>query len=135
MNLPQNPQSDFPFITDKNHIYNQLVDNNFHYVDLGWAKFEFELNYNLKFEQKGVDGLTLFEENKIKLEMDLDDEEARETIFHEIVHCALETAGLDERNFNGEHMTITNEFLVCCLSKQMRVINNLNPGLLGLIFG
>lgn len=135
MKLPQNPESEFPFIKNKNHIYNQLVEHNYHYVDFGWAKFEFELHTNLKDGERYVDGLTEFASCKIKLDMNLDDEEARETLFHEIVHCALETVGLDERNFDGMHIKVTNEFFTCAISKQMRVVNNLNPGLLSYIFG
>jgi hypothetical protein len=65
--------------------------------------------------------------------MNLEDDDARETILHEILHCILEGMGLDERNFDGETMRITNEFLVVGLSKQIKMVAKLNPGLFKLI--
>jgi len=126
--------SNFPFIKIKSHIYNKLIDKGFASVDLGWAVMEFELHSALHHGETKVDGLTEFDTKKIKLEMSLSDSDARETIIHEIYHCMLEGLGLDERNFDGTRMFLTNEQLVVGLSKQSAIINKLNPGLFLLLY-
>ena len=123
--------SDFPFMNDNLHIYNLLLD--YPFVYMGWDKFSFEMHSNLKEHGDKVDGVTKFDTKQILLEMNLDDGDARETILHEILHCILEGMGLDERNFDGETMRVTNEFLVVGLSKQIKAVAKLNPGLFKLI--
>lgn len=128
---PQPKTSDFPFLNDTLHIYNLLLD--YPNVNLGWDKFTFEMHSNLKEHGDKVDGVTKFDTKQILLEMNLEDNDARETILHEILHCVLEGMGLDERNFDGETMRVTNEFLVVGLSKQLKMVARLNPGLFKLI--
>jgi hypothetical protein len=126
--------SSFPFIKVKSHIYNKLIDKGCNYVNIGWAVMEFELHSALHHGETKVDGLTEFDTKKIKLEMSLSDSDARETIIHEIYHCMLESLGLDERNFDGTRMFLTNEQLVVGLSKQSVILNKLNPGLFALLY-
>jgi hypothetical protein len=130
----QNAESSHPFLKDKKHIYNKLIDKNIVSVNAGYATFEFELHSNLVHDETKVDGLTEFDTRKIKLETSLSNYDARETIIHEIYHCMLEAAGLDEKNFDGHRMFLTNEQLVVCLSKQTMLIHRLNPGLMSLIY-
>lgn len=126
--------SKFPFITDKYHIYNNLIDNSISSINLGWATFGFELHSDLYYEDSKVDGVTEFDSRTIKLEMNLSDLDARETIIHEIYHCMLEGCGLDEKNFDGSRMFLTNEQLVVALSKQTMMIHALNPKLNSTIY-
>ena len=120
-------RSEFPFIRDKKHVYNKLIDKEIASVDVGWAKFTFELHSDLYYGDTKVDGVTEFDSRTIKLEMNLSDLDARETIIHEIYHCMLEGCGLDEKNFDQQRMFLTNEQLVVALSKQTMLIHNLNP--------
>ena len=134
MKQTQPAQNDFPFLTDEYHIYRVFEDNQISDVDVGWSKFVFELHADLKHSNQEVDGLTEFDEKKIKLEMSLPDSEARETIMHEIIHVLLEGVGLDERLYDGKFIKTTNENLANTLAKQFRLLDNLNPGLLSLLY-
>tara|TARA_R100000963_G_C4628223_1_gene93924 strand:- start:48 stop:452 length:405 start_codon:yes stop_codon:yes gene_type:complete len=127
-------QDKFPFIKDKTHIYNKLIDKEVKEVNVGWAVFEFELHSNLCSDEQKIDGMTEWDSKKIKLEMNLSDLDARETIIHEIYHCMLESAGLDEKNFDSQRMFLANEQLVIVLSKQTMLIHLLNPGLYSILY-
>ena len=132
--MKNNKPSDFPFIKDKKHIYNKLIDKEIGEIFLGWATFTFELHSDLYEGDQKVDGLCIWDERKIKLEMNLDDIDARETIIHEIYHCMLESVGLDEKNFDQQRIFLTNEQLVVALSKQTRTLHHLNPKLFATIY-
>jgi hypothetical protein len=132
--MKNNTQSDFPFIKEKRHIYNKFIDKEITGVDLGWAKFTFELHSDLYQDEQKVDGCCLWDEYKIKLEMNLSDSDARETIIHELYHCMLEGAGFDEKNFDQQRMFLTNEQLVVALSKQTMTLHHLNPKLFATIY-
>ena len=119
--------TDFPFIKEKKHIYNKFIDREITDVNVGWATFVIELHSDLHQDDQKVDGCCVWDEYKIKLEMSLSDNDARETIIHEIYHCMLEGAGLDEKNFDSQRMFLTNEQLVVSLSKQTITLHNLNP--------
>lgn len=119
----------FPFMKDKKHVYNKLINKEIGSVNMGWAIFVFELHSDLYCDETKVDGLTEFDSRIIKLEMSLSDIDARETIIHEIYHCMLEGCGLDEKNFDNNRMFVTNEQLVVALSKQTMLIHTLNPNL------
>ena len=121
--------SKYPFIVDKSHIYNRFIEEGISSINLGWEIFGVELHSELYCEEVKVDGVTEFESHTIKLEMNLSDKDARETIIHEIYHCMLEGCGLDEKNFDGNRMLLTNEQLVVALSKQTLLVHNLNPKL------
>jgi len=125
---------DFPMNQDPDHIYNILVEQGIHKVDVGYSAYEIELHSNLRQGDTKVDGLTLFDERKIQLDMSLNDETARETILHEILHCLLEGLGLDERHFDQEHIKVTNEQLATALSLQFIMVNRLNPKLISVLF-
>ena len=127
-------QSDFPFIREKKHIYNKFIDREITDVNVGWATFVIELHSDLHQDDQKVDGCCVWDEYKIKLEMSLSDNDARETIIHEIYHCMLEGAGLDEKNFDSQRMFLTNEQLVVSLSKQTMALHNLNPKLFATIY-
>lgn len=127
--------NEFPFIKDNNHIFNILAgEPHLSQIDFGWCCFSLELAHNLMYEGSKCDGLTEFDQKSIKIEIDLDDSTARETIMHEILHVILETIGLTEKNFDGDKVVTTNEFLAHSIAKQLMLIRNLNPGLLDLIY-
>ena len=132
--MKKHKQDKFPFIKDKTHIYNKFIDKEVGKVNMGWAVFELELHANLCCEDQKIDGLTEFDSKKIKLEMNLSDLDARETIIHEIYHCMLESAGLDEKNFDSQRMFLANEQLVIVLSKQTMLVHLLNPGLYSILY-
>lgn len=123
----------FPLLEEEDHIYNLLIDEGYHSINLGWANFMFVLEHDLHHDGDKVDGLTEFCSKAIKLELNLSDSDARETIIHEIIHCLLESSGLDEKNFDGHSIFTTNEYLVVALTKQLTVFNALNPGLMPLL--
>lgn len=132
--MKKHKQDKFPFVKDKTHIYNKLVDEEVRELNTGWAVFEFELHSNLCVDDQKIDGLTEFDSKKIKLEMNLSDLDARETIIHEIYHCMLEAIGLDEKNFDSQRMFLANEQLVVALSKQTMTLYHLNPKLFSTIY-
>ena len=132
--MKNNSPSDFPFIKDKKHIYNKFIDKEVSRVNVGWAVFSLELHSDLCEGDQKVDGVCDWEEHKIKLEMNLSDSDARETIIHELYHCMLEAAGFDEKNFDQQRMFLTNEQLVVCLSKQTMTLHHLNPKLFSIIY-
>ena len=111
-----------------NHIYNRLVKNKLLSVESGWGKFVIELHSNLKEDNENVDGVTDFDKKTIKLEMQLSDMTARETIIHEIMHIILESVGLDEK-YHNDNLSVTNEYLANTISKQLLIISNMNPKL------
>lgn len=125
---------DFPMNTDDGHIYNVLIEQAIGGVDLGYSNFLIELHSNISHDGTKVDGVTMFDERKIKLEMSLSDETARETLLHEIIHCILEGLGFDERHFDSEFIKLTNEQLTTALSLQLILVNRLNPKLFSVLF-
>jgi hypothetical protein len=130
----QTKQNEFPFLVDKKHIYNLLIDKDISSVNVGWDTFIFELHCDLKDGNEKLDGVTEFDNRKIKLEMALNNEDAKETIMHEILHCILAGIGLEERNFDGQSVMTTNEQLASSLSRQLQTLNNLNKGLMRIIY-
>tara|TARA_R110002094_G_scaffold107519_2_gene105799 strand:+ start:985 stop:1341 length:357 start_codon:yes stop_codon:yes gene_type:complete len=104
-------------------------------VNVGWADFTFVLASNLCDDGEELYGLTLFDDCIIKLDIAMPDFKAREIIFHEIFHIVLDNLGMDEINFKGDCLSISNEALVVGVSKQFSVLNRLNPGLLSLVMG
>ena len=126
--------TDFPMNEDPDHVYNVLIEQGIHRVDVGYASYEFELHANLRHGDQDVDGVTLFDQRKIMLDMSLSDETARETILHEVIHCLLEGLGMDERHFDQEHIKVTNEQLTTSLSLQLITLNRLNPKLISVLF-
>lgn len=134
MKKPQPKISEFPFVLDDLHIYSILCDRGISGVQVAHNFYEFELHSNIKNDGIDCDGLTSFQDSKILLEISLDDKRAREVVLHEIIHCLLHQAGLDETNFDGTNLVVTNEFLVDVLSKQFMLLNWQNPGLIELLF-
>lgn len=126
--------NEFPFVTDDYHIYSQLCEDGISGVQVAHNFYSFELHSNIKNDGVDCDGLTSFQDSKILLEISLDDKRAREVIIHEIIHCLLHQVGLDETNFDGNNLIVTNEFLVDVLSKQFMLFNWQNPGVLGLLY-
>jgi hypothetical protein len=119
--MKNNTPSEFPFIKEKRHIYNKFIEKEITHVNLGWASFIIELHSDLHQDDQKVDGVCIWDEYKIKLEMNLSDSDARETIIHEI--------------FDSQRMFLTNEQLVVALSKQTMTLHNLNPKLFATIYG
>tara|TARA_R110002126_G_scaffold8408_1_gene39844 strand:- start:1777 stop:2178 length:402 start_codon:yes stop_codon:yes gene_type:complete len=122
-------------MTDPGHIYNQLTEKGIGSVNVGWADFTFVLASNLNDDGEELYGLTLFDDCIIKLDIEMEDFKAREIIFHEIFHIVLDNLGMDEMNFKGEFISASNEALVVGVSKQISMLNRLNPGLLSLVMG
>jgi hypothetical protein len=128
------PKDNYPYLSEPNHIYNKFKNLGIWKVDLGWDSFEFELVPNLTDDGDKLDGLTCFSSRTVKLEMGLSNKDAKETIMHELLHCLLAGMGLEELNFDGERFCVTNEFLVCSLTRQLQTLNNLNPNIMSLIY-
>ena len=129
-----NQLPNLPFIINKRHIYNKLSDKLINSLDLGWTSMDLELHSQLFCGESKVDGVTEFDIKKIKLEADLSDSDARETIIHEIYHCMLESVGFHENNFDASKMLLTNEQLVIALSKQTMTLKKLNPVIFSLLY-
>ena len=132
--MKNNKPTEFPFIKEKKHIYNKFIEKEITDVNVGWTSFVIELHADLHQDDQKVDGVCDWDEHKIKLEMNLSDSDARETIIHELYHCMLEGAGLDEKNFDSQRMFLTNEQLVVSLSKQTMTLHHLNPKLFATIY-
>lgn len=129
--MSQQQPSKGDFINNPNHIYNKLCEKPEQTrLDFGWKVLTLEIAANLKLDGMDCDGITEFEECAIKLDSELNDADARETIIHEILHCLMEGAGIHEKNFGTGFINLTNEFLADTLAKQLVQFNNLNPGVL-----
>ena len=133
MNIDLPTQTKFPFTTDPNHIYRQLSEKGIATVDVGHVTFKLDLVANLDHGGTSCYGVTDFDDNTIKLDVNMPDMRARETIFHEIFHIILDNLGLDDMNFKNDMISVTNESLVVGVSRQISVLNKLNPGLLSLV--
>lgn len=122
----------YPFQNDPNHIYNYLKDFSVKYVDMGWRDFEICLAKDLKDENgTSLDGSTNFTEYKINLDISLIDQRAREIILHEVIHCILETCGLDE--YSSGSLPGNNESLTIALTHGLLLFRRLNKTLAGFI--
>jgi hypothetical protein len=132
--LPAN-KCKIPFVDDESHIFNQLVEKDITFIDAGWKKFEFTLASDIYLNTTQCNGLTRFDEGKVELEISLPDELAREIILHEYIHVILETMALDEGNFSGGAIKVTNEQLTWGLTRMLTIFKRLNPKLHSLLFG
>jgi hypothetical protein len=118
----------------KEHLYAKLSEAGITSVDVGNKVFSIGLASNLKHNDDCVDGVTLFDKSTILLDTDLGDWDARETLIHEVLHCLLDNAGLDESHFHGESIITTNEQLVSVVAKQLLLLYRLNPKLLATLY-
>jgi hypothetical protein len=126
------PIANYPFISDKSHIYRHLEQDKINKVNFGWKSFSLSLVPNLLDESIKCDGLTNYDDGTIALEINLADERARETLLHECLHCVLKVTGLDHEN---EKITVDNEDLTIRLTTGLLLFKNLNPKLSKILLG
>lgn len=132
--MPKRQKKLYPCDEDPDHIFNLLIDNEVHCVNMGWRKLEFELHSNIKnTDGKDLLGQCVFDENRILLEVGMTDLVARETILHECIHCFLELAAYDETLDDSSHLTLTNERLTDLTTKAITFLFKLNPKLMELL--
>ena len=103
----------------KNKLYSQLSENKITHLDAGFRTFEIVLVENLNKDGEKLYGLTDFDIGKISLELLMDEETARETLLHEIMHVVLELCGLggNEDDTSNVITSINNEQLTTSLSR------------------
>ncbi len=127
-----NEITNYPFISDKSHIYRQLEKLSISKINFGWKTFNLILIPNLLDESVKCDGLTNYDDGTIFLEISLADERARETLLHECIHCILRVIGLDHET---DKVNVDNEDLTIRLTTGLLFFNNLNPKLVKILFG
>ena len=124
--MNQSPPN-FPFIDDKEHIYNKLSDNNISSIDLGWTKYTIILASSI-VDSLGteLDGVTHFDKQTVEVAASLNNHTATETLIHEILHCIAATEGLDPSE--GEE-GMNNENIVTQMARGLMLFKNLNKDL------
>lgn len=115
---------------NKKHLYQRIIDTKFNLVDSGWRTFKICFIKNLHYDEEKCDGAVDFDKCEIYLDKALDDERARETFLHELLHIAAETCGFGE----DQEFGVKNEELVKRMTRSILSLGNLNPKLFSLIF-
>lgn len=113
-------------------FYKDLVDKNLLSINFGWRVFRVDFEHNLYEDDQKCFGLSYMDDGRILLEINVDDETARETFLHEIFHVICDIVGLDTKG-HDEKLVLTNEELVTRITKGLLVFCNLNPELAKII--
>jgi hypothetical protein len=119
----------------KNKLYSQLSENKITHLDGGFRSFEFLFVENLNSNGEKLYGLTDFDTGKIFLELLMDEETAKETILHEIMHVVLELCGLggSEDDSTNVLALLNNEQLTTLVSRGLLTSINLNSALYNIL--
>ena len=122
-------------VAKKNKLYSQLSENKITHLDAGFRSFEFLLVENLNKDGEKLYGLTDFDTGKIFLELLMDEETARETLLHEIMHVVLELCGLggSEDDSSNVLALLNNEQLTTLVSRGLLTSINLNSALYNIL--
>ena len=104
-------------------------------INVGYRTFTINIKRGLKEENHKCFGVTDFDKGVILLERDMDTQTARETLFHELSHVALELCGLGGEEGTGLIREQNNEDITR-ISRSFLLLMNLNKDIFkGLLEG
>ena len=114
-------------------ILDKIREENIETIEGGFRSFKIETKRVLKEEGQRCLGITDFDKGIISLDKDMDPQNARETLLHEMTHVALELCGLGGDETTDIVRERTNEELTTLVSRGYLLLMNLNPRLFELI--
>ena len=114
-------------------ILDKIREENIETIEGGFRSFRIETKRVLKEEGQRCLGITDFDKGIISLDKDMDPQNARETLLHEMTHVALELCGLGGDETTDIVRERTNEELTTLVSRGYLLLMNLNPRLFELI--
>ena len=114
-------------------ILDKIREENIETIEGGFRSFKIETKRVLKEEGQRCLGITDFDKGIISLDKDIDPQNARETLLHEMTHVALELCGLGGDETTDIVRERTNEELTTLVSRGYLLLMNLNPRLFELI--
>ena len=114
-------------------ILDKIREENIETIEGGFRSFKIETKRVLKEEGQRCLGITDFDKGIISLDKDMDPQNARETLLHEMTHVALELCGLGGDETTDMVRERTNEELTTLVSRGYLLLMNLNPRLFELM--
>jgi Zn-dependent peptidase ImmA (M78 family) len=112
------------------HIFDLLRKFKITHADLGYAKYEIIITDNIGDNLTW--GFTNTGTHTIYLHSSMHNQQARETLLHELTHCILEIIGYtsmdEDKQFQDD-----NEDLTTKISRGLLLLMNLNPTLMSLL--
>ena len=114
-------------------ILDKIREENIETIEGGFRSFKIETKRVLKEEGQRCLGITDFDKGIISLDKDIDPQNARETLLHEMTHVALELCGLGGDETTDIVRERTNEELTTLVSRGYLLLMNLNPRLFELM--
>ena len=114
-------------------ILDKIREENIETIEGGFRSFRIETKRVLKEEGQRCLGITDFDKGIISLDKDMDPQNARETLLHEMTHVALELCGLGGDETTDIVRERTNEELTTLVSRGYLLLMNLNPRLFELM--
>jgi len=114
-------------------ILDKIREENIETIEGGFRSFKIETKRVLKEEGQRCLGITDFDKGIISLDKDMDPQNARETLLHEMTHVALELCGLGGDETTDIVRERTNEELTTLVSRGYLLLMNLNPRLFELM--
>jgi hypothetical protein len=114
-------------------ILDKIREENIETIEGGFRSFRIETKRVLKEEGQRCLGITDFDKGIISLDKDMDPQNSRETLLHEMTHVALELCGLGGDETTDIVRERTNEELTTLVSRGYLLLMNLNPRLFELI--
>ena len=118
--------------TDK-HFFDVLKENGVTCLDAGYMKFKFIYKKTLTVEGHDCWGYTDFHLGHIALSTTLENDAARLTCIHEMLHVLFELVGLGDREDKSELPSMTNEDLVQDTTRGLALLMTLNPKLFAIL--
>ena len=116
-------------------ILDKIREENIETIEGGFRSFKIETKRVLKEEGQRCLGITDFDKGIISLDKDMDPQNARETLLHEMTHVALELCGLGGDETTGIVRETPNEELTTLVSRSLLLLMNLNPALFRILNG
>lgn len=102
-------------------------------INCGYRYYTLEVKKALVVENDACWGVTDFENGIIGLTPTKNYCLARETLLHELMHVALEMAGVSDEEATQKLPVMTNEELTTRVSRTLLMLINLNPELFAII--
>jgi hypothetical protein len=117
-------------MNNETHIYDLLLKFNINKVNLGYATYDLIITDNIGDNLTW--GFTNTGTHTIYLHSSMKNQQARETLLHEVTHCILEVIGYtsndEEKQFQDD-----NEDMTTKISRGFLLAINLNPTLFSLL--
>ena len=111
------------------NILDILVEKNITTVNAGYRTYQLNIKKGLKDSGVKCYGTCDFDEGVISLEKTMAHETARETLFHELTHLALEICSLGGDEETGIVPSKSNEEITTLISRAFLLLMTLNPEL------